>query len=98
MPRRLPVGLPVQRAMKATEDWMPVRLAPRDGTPVVLWMAEDESPPVLPLTVGFWTDSPQAGVGYWRLFGDPLRSCSDRQIRGWMPLLHTARGNRASWA
>lgn len=68
-------------------DWSPISAAPRDGTPVILWMAADETPPVLPLAVGFWTISPEAGMGYWRLFGDPPRSCSDRQIRGWKPLL-----------
>jgi hypothetical protein len=74
--------------MKETAGWMPVHLAPRDGTPVTLWMVEDRTQPVLPLTVGFWTISPQAGVSYWRLFGDPPRFCSDKQIRGWKPLLH----------
>jgi hypothetical protein len=74
--------------MKGMEDWHPVRLAPRDGTPVILWMAESDTPPVLPLTAGFWTISPKAEVGYWQIFGDQPRFCSDRQIRGWMPLLH----------
>jgi len=67
---------------------MPVHIAPRDGVPVILWMAEEERPPALPLTVGFWTSSPQAGVSYWQLSGDPPRRCSDRQVRGWRPLLH----------
>jgi hypothetical protein len=67
--------------------WSPISAAPRDGTPVILWMAEDDDPPVLPLTVGYWTRNPQAGVGYWRIFGDPPRFCSDRLIRGWKPLL-----------
>jgi hypothetical protein len=68
--------------------WFPLSAAPRDGTPVVLWMAEDDNPPVLPLTVGFWIFfTPGDGIGYWRLFGDPLRACSDREIRGWKPLL-----------
>ena len=67
--------------------WHSLSKAPRDGTPVILWMAEDKTPPVLPLTVGFWTVNPEAGVSYWRIFGDPPRFCSDRQIRGWMPLL-----------
>jgi hypothetical protein len=44
-------------------------------------MAEDEVPPVLPLTAGFWTISPKVGVGYWHVFGDDSRFCSDRQIR-----------------
>ncbi|GEO19280.1 hypothetical protein MAE02_69760 [Microvirga aerophila] len=68
--------------------WSPISAAPRDGTPVILWRAEDDDPPALPLTVGFWTINPQAGVGYWRIFADPPRFCSDRQIRGWKPLLH----------
>jgi hypothetical protein len=67
--------------------WSPISTAPRDGTPVILWMTEDNDPPGLPLTVGFWTINPAAGVGYWRLFGDPPRFSSDRQIRGWKPLL-----------
>ena len=32
--------------------WSPVSAAPRDGTPVILWLAEDDAPPVLRLTVG----------------------------------------------
>ena len=67
--------------------WSPISTVPRDGTPVILWMAEDEAPPSLPLTVGFWTVNPMAGVDYWRIFGDPPHFCSDRQIRGWKPLL-----------
>ena len=69
-------------------NWHPVHLAPRDGTPVILWLVEDEAPPVLPQPVGFWAVNPHAGVGYWRLFGDHPCFYSDRQIRGWMPLLH----------
>jgi hypothetical protein len=68
--------------------WAPVSTAPRDGTPVILWMVEDEAPLVLPATVGFWTTSLEGKVGYWRIFADPPRFCSDRQIRGWRPLLH----------
>jgi hypothetical protein len=76
--------------MAETHDeggWSPVSTAPWDGTPVILWMAEDDDPPVLPLMVGFWTINPYAGVGYWRIFGDPPRFCSDRQIRRWKPFL-----------
>jgi hypothetical protein len=68
-------------------DWFPVESAPRDGTPVILWMAEDEAPPALPVTVGFWTIHLQAGVGYWQIFGDHPRFCSDRPIHEWKPLL-----------
>jgi hypothetical protein len=41
---------------------------------VILWLEEDEMPPAFPEPVGFWTVNPQAGVGYWRLFGDPHAS------------------------
>ena len=68
--------------------WSPISAAPRDGTPVILWMAEDDVSPVLPLAVGFWTINSKAGVSYWRLFGDHPRFCSDRLIRGWRSLLH----------
>jgi hypothetical protein len=70
-----------------SEGWSPVIEAPRDGTPVILWMIHDERPPELPEPVGFWTVNPKAGVGYWRLFGDPPRFCSDAQIQGWKRLL-----------
>jgi hypothetical protein len=70
-----------------SDGWAPVSTAPRDGTPVTLWMVEDHAPPVLPMTVGFWTTSLEGRIGHWRIFADPPRICSDRQIRGWMPLL-----------
>jgi hypothetical protein len=70
-----------------SEGWSPISAAPRDGAPVILWMIEVETPPEVPLSVGFWTLDQKAGVGYWRLFGDPPRFCSDKQIRGWKPLL-----------
>ena len=70
-----------------SSDWASVATAPRDGTPVSLWMIEDETSPEVPLTAGSWTLNPKAGNGYWRLFGDPPRFCSDRQIRGWKALL-----------
>jgi hypothetical protein len=34
------------------EDWYPVRHAPRDGTPVILWIEDKEAPPAYPVTVG----------------------------------------------
>jgi hypothetical protein len=73
-----------------SQGWCPISAVPRDGTPVILWMIEDETPPEIPEPVGFWTVNPKAGIGYWRLFGDPPRFCSDRQIRGWKPLLRRA--------
>ena len=69
--------------------WSPIGTAPRDGTPVILWMIADETPPEVPLTAGFWIFNSQAHIGYWRIFGDPPRFRSDRQIRGWKPLLRS---------
>jgi hypothetical protein len=67
--------------------WSPISAAPRDGTPVILWMAEDDDPPVLRLTVEYWIFNPRTRMGYWWIFGDPPHFCSDRLIRGWKPLL-----------
>jgi hypothetical protein len=69
--------------------WSPVSAAPRDGTPVILWLVEDDTPPVLPRTVGFWLVDTISGSGCWRIFGEleGAQSCSDEQIRGWRQLL-----------
>ena len=77
-----------------SEVWSPIGTAPRDGTPVILWMIGDKTPPEIPQPVGYWTVNPTAGIGYWRLFGDPPRFCSDTQIRGWKPLLRDHREDR----
>ena len=71
------------RETTISSGWASVATAPRDGTPVILWMIEDETPPEVPLTVGFWTLNPKAGIGYWRIFGDPPRFCSD-QANPWL--------------
>jgi hypothetical protein len=73
--------------------WHSVSMAPRDGTPVVLWTDEDEVPPVYPVTVGFWVTNPMTGLGYWRIFGDQhgRHSSIDEHIRGWKPLLRAHR-------
>jgi hypothetical protein len=69
--------------------WAPVSAAPREGTPVVLWLVQDDAPSVLPLTVGFWMVNTATGIGCWRIFGnlEETQSCSHEQIRGWRPLL-----------
>jgi hypothetical protein len=69
--------------------WAPVNAVPRDGTPVILWLAQDDTPPALPLTVGFWTVDTATGLGCWWIFGDleATQFYSDEQIRGWRPLL-----------
>jgi hypothetical protein len=73
--------------------WRPVRTAPRDGTPVVLWTNDDSEPPVFPVTVGFWIPDPRTGLSYWRIFGDQhgRRCYVDKCIRGWKPLLRAYR-------
>lgn len=54
-------------------------------------MVEDETPPSLPLTVGFWTVNTVTGLSGWRIFGDEtdLQFRMDEQIRGWKPLLQS---------
>jgi hypothetical protein len=79
-------------------NWSPIGSKPRDGTPVILWVAKDEMPPALPLNVGFWTVNAQAGVGYWQIFEDPPRFCSDRQIRAWKPLLRDCKNPPRNFA
>lgn len=66
-----------------TGGWSPIGTAPRDGTPVIPWMVEDETPPSLPLTVGFWTVNTVAGLSGWRIFGAEadLQFRKDEQIR-----------------
>jgi hypothetical protein len=45
--------------MEMRGGWSSVSTAPHDGTPVILWMAQDEAPPSLPEPVGFWTINPR---------------------------------------
>jgi hypothetical protein len=51
------------------EDWYPVRLAPRDGTPVILWIEDQDAPPAYPVTVGVWERDDITGRRHWRVFG-----------------------------
>jgi hypothetical protein len=87
-PERMRVHLTVSD-YSMSSGWFPVSTAPRDGTPVVLWMVEDEMPPALPLIGGYWTVNTATGLGGWRIFGaaegQPFRV--DEQIQGWKPLL-----------
>ena len=32
-----------------SEGWSPIGIAPRDGTPVIFWMIENQTPPEVPL-------------------------------------------------
>ena len=89
-------GKPSQRPRKkmgpcvplAMRNWHPIRTAPRDGTPVILWVNGHETPPVLPVTAGFWTTDIR-GDSFWHIFGDPdgAQRYSDEHVRGWSPLL-----------
>ncbi len=49
-------------------DWLPVRLAPRDGTPVILWIKDEEATPTYPVTVGVWETNDITRRRYWRVF------------------------------
>jgi hypothetical protein len=51
------------------QDWYPVRLAPREGTPVILWIKDEEAPPTYPVTVGIWETDDITGRSHWRVFG-----------------------------
>lgn len=68
--------------------WLDVSAAPRDGSPVLLWVEDDETPPTFPVTVGLWEVDPRAGLSYWRVFGakDSTALFFDQHVRGWMPL------------
>jgi hypothetical protein len=50
-------------------DWYSKRLAPRDGTPVILWIEDQEAPPVYPVTVGAWEHDDITGRSHWRVSG-----------------------------
>jgi hypothetical protein len=70
------------------EDWYPARLAPRDGTPVILWIEDANAPPVFPVTVGVWETDDIMGTSYWRVFAKAYGTdCYfDQHIVGWKPL------------
>ena len=70
------------------QDWYPVRLAPRNGRPVILWIEDAEAPPTYPVTVGAWETDDMTGRSYWRVFGAPYGTHAyfDRHIVGWRPL------------
>ena len=56
-----------------SSGWASVATAPRDGTPVSLWMIEDETSPEVPLTAGSWTLKSQ---GWDRLLASLRRSAA----------------------
>jgi hypothetical protein len=75
------------------EDWYPVRLAPRDGTLVNLWIEDPDAPPAYPVTVGVWETDDMTEASYWRVFGARYGTHTyfDQHIVGWRPLPRPSR-------
>jgi len=73
------------------EEWYPRRLAPRDGTPVILWIEDEEAPPTYPVTVGVWETDDMTGRSHWRVFGGRFGNhiYFDQHVVGWRPLPRT---------
>ena len=73
------------------ERWQPVSTAPRSGTPVLLWIHDEEAPPTYPVTVGAWVSDYMTGRSYWRVFSNVIGThiYFDQHIRGWMWLPRT---------
>jgi hypothetical protein len=78
----------VSREQAIMDNWYPQRLAPRDGTPVNLWIEDEEAPPTYPVTVGVRETDDMTGASYWRVFGGRFGTHTyfDRHIVGWRPL------------
>jgi|EndMetStandDraft_3_1072993.scaffolds.fasta_scaffold407996_1 hypothetical protein len=74
------------------DRWLDVSAAPRDGTPIILWLEDDEAAPPFVVTVGLWKADPDAGISYWRVFevDETPTIYFDRHIRGWRPLPQAA--------
>ena len=68
--------------------WRSVGEAPRDGTPVILWIEDDQPRPAFPITVGVWIPDANVRASYWRVFSAEYGTTSyfDEHIRGWQPL------------
>ena len=77
----------MSRERAIMDDWYPVRLAPRDGTPVILWMEDAEAPPTYPVTVGVWETDDITRRSHWRVFGARYGTHTyfDQHIVGWRP-------------
>lgn len=69
-------------------DWYSVRLAPQEGTPVILRIEDEEAPPTYPVTVGVWGTDNMTGASYWRVFGARYGThlYFDQHVVGWRPL------------
>ena len=50
--------------MQRPQEWRSVSTAPRDGSPVLLWIEDIDAPPVYPVTVGVWTVDHLDGARY----------------------------------
>jgi hypothetical protein len=68
-------------------DWYPIRLAQRDGTPVILWVEDEEVPPIYPVTVGVWETDDMTARSHWHDFGGRFGTHTYLgHIVGWRPL------------
>ena len=70
------------------DKWLSVEAAPRDGTPIILWIVDDEASPAYPITVGVFETDDMMGMTYWRVFGARYGTdiYFDQNIKGWKPL------------
>jgi hypothetical protein len=70
------------------DNWYPVSLAPRNGTPVNLWIEDKQAPPASPVTSGAWEHDDITERSHWRDFRTRYGTHTDldRHIRGWRPL------------
>jgi hypothetical protein len=75
------------------EHWQPVSTAPRSGTPLILWIEDEEAPPTYPVTVGAWVSDDMTGRSYWRVFSSAIGThvYFDQHIRDWMWLPRAGR-------
>jgi hypothetical protein len=78
----------LNRERAIMDNWYPVRLAPRDGTPVILWIEDQEAPPSYPVTVGAWEHDDITGRSHWRVLGPAQDLCLIERLgrTDWEPL------------
>jgi len=76
--------------------WQAASTAPRDGTPVILWIEDEHAPPSYPVTVGVWVADEIWKQSHWRVIAQEFATTIhfDRHIRGWMPLPKPATGEK----
>ena len=67
---------------------LPIDSAPRNGTPVILLIEDEDAPPAYPITIGVWETDGMTGANCWRVFTKRYGTASyfDEHVRGWTPL------------